>query len=332
MTINKDPPIACPCCSGMPYENCCKHFHDGDLPNNALELMRSRYTAYVFNIPEYIMQTTHPASPQYYADRSLWARKIASFSQHSSFDKLEILDHKEQGTLATVTFVAHVFQKEQDATFTEKSYFERVKGKWLYRNGQLAEGHAPNLITTGQIRLLPLAYYGDPILRKVADFIPEITDDIRILVEEMEETMNACNGIGLAAPQVHHSIRLFIIRKPIETGTDEFECGEVKVFINPEIEILSSNEEKWTTSEGCLSIPTIHADVVRPKEITVSYTNLEGKQIKEHVSGWEARVILHENDHINGILFIDRLETSLREKLDPLLENLKGRIHAGAEL
>lgn len=330
MTTKKDLPIACPCCSGLDYTECCEPFHDGALPKNALELMRSRYTAYVLNLPEYIMETTHPASPQYCVDRSLWTRKIADFSNRSSFNKLEILDHKEQDVLATVTFVAHVTQNEKDATFTEKSYFEKVKGRWFYRNGQLAEGHAPNLITTGQIRLLPLAYYGDPILRKVADSIPEITEDIRILVEEMEETMNACNGIGLAAPQVHHSIRLFIIRKPIETTPDTFECGELKVFINPEISFPS--EETWVTSEGCLSIPTIHSDVSRPKDITIEYTDLQGQRIKEHVTGWEARVILHENDHINGILFIDHLEKEVREKLDPFLENLKGRIHAGAEL
>lgn len=330
MITKQDPPITCPCCSGLNYTECCKRFHDGALPKNALELMRSRYTAYVLNLPEYIIQTTHPASPQYRTDRSLWIRKIAGFSNHCSFNKLEILDHKEQGALATVTFVAHITQDEKDATFTEKSYFERMKGKWLYRHGQLAEGHAPNLITTGQIRLLPLAYYGDPILRKVADSVSEITDDIHTLVEEMEETMNACNGIGLAAPQVHHSIRLFIIRKPIETGGGEFECGELKVFINAKIS--SPSDETWSTSEGCLSMPTIHGDVTRPKEITVEYTNLDGERIKERVIGWEARVILHENDHINGILFIDRLEKEVREKLDPFLEHLKGRIHAGAEL
>ena len=326
----KDSPTTCPCCSGLPYEQCCKRFHDGFLPEDALQLMRSRYSAYVLDLPEYVINTTHPASPQYCADRSLWTKKITDFSKNSSFERLEVLDFKERGTLAIVTFVAHLSQGGKDATFTEKSYFERIKGRWFYRNGQLAEGHAPNLITTGQIRLLPLAYYGDPILRKKADTVLEITDDIRKLVEEMQETMDACNGVGLAAPQIHHSIRLFIIRRPIETSEEDFECGEVKVFINPEISSLS--EEVWEASEGCLSIPTIYEKVSRPKAATVTYTNLEGDRIQERVSGWEARVILHEFDHIEGVFFIDRLDKEVREKLEPLLTHLKGRIHTGAEL
>jgi peptide deformylase len=184
-------------------------------------------------------------------------------------------------------------------------------------------------VTTGQLRLLPLAYYGEPILIKQADPINEITDDIKKLIEEMVETMDACDGIGLAAPQIHHSIRLFVIRTPIESD-GKLEAGEVQVFINPKLSLPS--EETWKASEGCLSIPTIRALVERPKEITIEYTSIDGSTIKKSVSGWEARVIMHEHDHIEGILFIDRLEETERSKLTPLLQNLEKRIHDGRAL
>lgn len=312
------------------YDNCCKLFHEGAIPENALQLMRSRYSAYVLNIPEYIIATTHPASPQYSENKFSWKRSISQFSRSSSFHKLEILDFKENKALATVTFTAYLSQESHEATFTERSYFEKISNRWLYRGGQLAQGHAPNLITNGQLRLLPLAYYGDPILRKKAEPIKEITADITKLVEEMIETMDACDGIGLAAPQIHHSIRLFVIRTPIEIDQDKFEPGEVKVFINPTLSLPS--EETWKAPEGCLSIPTLRCLVERPKEVTVEYANLEGKIIKQRVSNWEARVIMHENDHIEGILFFDRLNPEEQSKLMPFLENLEKRIHDGRAL
>lgn len=283
--------------------------------------MRSRYSAYVLNLADYIVATTHPASPNYSENKFAWKRSIAAFSKSSSFHKLEILDSREN----TVTFTAYLSQEDHDATFTERSYFEKIGNQWFYRYGQIEQGHVPNLVTTSQLRLLPLAYYGDPILTKKADPIAEITEDIKKLVQEMVETMDACDGIGLAAPQVHHSIRLFVIREPIETEQDRLEHGNVKVFINPTLSHPSS--ETWKESEGCLSIPTMRALVERPKEITVAYTTLEGKQLEERFSGWQARVILHEYDHIEGILFIDRLNEEDFQKLAPSLLSLKKRIH-----
>lgn len=323
--MDEDTKNLCVCFSGKKYEECCKPFHQGKLPENALLLMRSRFSAYVLNIPEYIIETTHPASPQYSDNKFSWKKNISHFSEHSSFHNLEILDFKERESLAVVTFTAHISQEDEDATFTEKSYFEKRNHKWLYRGGQLAQGHAPNLITTGQFRLLPLAYYGDPILRKKADPIPDITSSVRKLVEEMIETMDACDGMGLAAPQIHHSIRLFVIRKPIQTDDNKFELGEVKVFINPSLSFHST--ESWKAPEGCLSIPTISSLVERPKKVTVEYTSLEGKKVREEVSGWEAKVIMHEYDHIEGILFIDRLDSEEQLKLMPFLQNLEKRIH-----
>jgi peptide deformylase len=281
-------------------------------------------------LPAYIISTTHPASPQFCHDLTDWSEKISQFCSNTQFNRLEILSFEENDPFATVTFIAHLSQNKKDVSFTERSYFEKVKGKWFYRSGQLSEGRAPNLITTNQLRLLPLAYYGNPILRKVADSITHITDDVRTLVEEMIETMDACDGIGLAAPQIHHSVKLFVIRRPCEIDGGKIELKEVKVFINPKLSEPST--ATWKISEGCLSIPSIHAEVERPKEVTVEYSNLEGKRIIERVFGWEARVIMHENDHINGILFIDHLNEAQRKSLEPFLVSLHNRIHNGTEL
>ncbi len=320
----------CPCHSGKSYEACCAPFHKGKRPATALELMRSRFSAYALNLPDYIIETTHPGSPGYFEDKAKWREEISAFSKGTNFEGLEVLDFQEKEHLAMVTFVARLTQSEKDATFTEKSYFEKLRGKWYYRAGQLVDGHAPNLVTTNQMRVLPLAYYGNPILRQKADPISEITDSVVKLAEEMIETMDACNGLGLAAPQVHHSVQMFVIRRPIEDEMGHVDLGDAKVFINPKIS--EPSEETWTVSEGCLSIPSIHADVERPKEITVEYTNVEGKPVKERCSGWEARVIMHENDHIQGILFIDYLPEEKRAALEPYLKRMDQRIHDGTEL
>ncbi len=321
----------CPCSSGKLYEECCKPLHEGKVAENAEQLMRSRFSAYALNLPKYIIKTTHPSSPQYSKNKFAWKRSISQFSTAATFDKLEILDFKENKMVATVTFTAYITQDDADSTFTEKSYFEFLGGRWLYRSGRLEEGHAPNLVTTGQLKLLPLAYYGDPILRKVADPVGEITDEIRALAEEMIETMDACDGLGLAAPQVHHSIRMFVTRPPpAEDEAEKHALGEVKVFINPKI--TASSSETWRAEEGCLSIPAIHGDVKRAHEITVEYTDLEGKTKTETFSGWPAKIFQHENDHIDGILFIDYLDVQERQKLEPLLKNLEKHIHDGTEM
>lgn len=313
--------MACPCKSGNTYINCCKSFHDGTLSPTALELMRSRFSAYVLNRPAYIIATTHPSNPQFSWESKEWSKKISEFCINTDFKNLEILHNQEKSPFATVTFVVHLVQNKKNVFFTETSYFEKMKDKWFYRSGQLAQGRDTRLIPTHPLRILPLAYYGHPILRKVADPIEAITPDLRALVKEMIETMDGFDGIGLAAPQIHHSIQLFIIRKPVEAEGGKIEFKEVKVFINPKLSAPS--RETWKVEEGCLSIPSIQAEVERPKEITVEYLDLSGNPMKERVSGWEARVIMHENDHVNGILFIDHLEAKERQYLEPLLESLQ---------
>lgn len=317
----------CPCFSGETYEKCCKPLHTGKKAENALQVMRSRFSAYALCMPDYIIKTTHPASPEYLEDRAKWKRAISSFSQGTKFEGLDLIDFQENGNSAMVIFIAKISQKKRDESFTEKSFFEKIHGRWTYRIGHLLKGHAPNLMIVSQLKLLPLAYYGNPILRKVGEIVPEITDSVRKLIEDMIETMDACDGIGLAAPQVHHSVQIFVTRAPVDNKKG---LGDVKVFINPKI--TEKSKEKWTVSEGCLSIPAIHADVMRPSEITIEYTNLDGKQVIERCTGWEARVIQHENDHLNGILFIDYLSEEQKKELEPILSRMDKRIHDGTEL
>lgn len=125
----------CPCTSGLTYNQCCKRLHDGVLPENALQLMRSRYAAYALNNIDYIIATTHPKNPNYIQDKALWKSQISKFRLNSTFDKLTILEFKENKNVATVTFTAYITQNAQDATFTEKSSFEKIGDQWLYLNG-----------------------------------------------------------------------------------------------------------------------------------------------------------------------------------------------------
>lgn len=129
--------IPCPCCSGQTYEQCCQPYHRGSLPKNALQLMRSRYSAYALNNPEYIMATTHPANPKYKEDRAAWKLNIVEFSRITTFQKLEILDFQDQEPVSTVTFKAHLSRGGRDATYIEKSSFEKINNQWLYRDGQI---------------------------------------------------------------------------------------------------------------------------------------------------------------------------------------------------
>lgn len=181
---------------------------------------------------------------------------------------------------------------------------------------------------------LPLTYYGKPVLRKKCIRVEEINDEIKRLVGDMIDTMRTCNGIGLAAPQVNQSLAIFVTEVPIpvkkigkgssdknEEEHVEWESGKVRVFINPKI--LKYSDEQWTQDEGCLSIPGLYAPVTRPVTITVQATDLDGKVFEEEFSWLDARAIMHENDHINGTLFIDRIHGKLRKELEAKLNTIK---------
>jgi peptide deformylase len=168
---------------------------------------------------------------------------------------------------------------------------------------------------------LSLAYYGESILRKKCERVNEINEELRQLVNDMVETMMAHDGIGIAAPQVHHSIALFIINVPIPTENGHWLPPKLRVFINPKI--IAHSEELWGLEEGCLSIPTIYGTVHRPIKIKVEATDLDGNVFIEEFVGYEARAIMHENDHINGVLFIDRLHGKERKELELRLREIK---------
>ncbi len=168
---------------------------------------------------------------------------------------------------------------------------------------------------------LPLAYYGDPILRKKCTPVDEITDEVRELVENMIETVIDHNGLGIAAPQVKEDRRIFITNVPIEQPDGNWEKGELFVFINPEI--LSISDEMDYYSEGCLSIPKLYADVLRPIAITIQAMDIDGNIFEKEFTGLQARACLHENDHINGVLYIDRLDRRERKRFEKALREIK---------
>lgn len=126
----------CPCDSKLMYHKCCKQYHEGTLPAKAEALMRSRYCAYALGLVDYIMDTTHPEHPDYSTDKVRWKADLEAFSGHTRFDQLKIRDSTDGEQTATVTFTAFLRQADHDASFTEKSTFEKIDGKWLYKFGE----------------------------------------------------------------------------------------------------------------------------------------------------------------------------------------------------
>lgn len=168
---------------------------------------------------------------------------------------------------------------------------------------------------------LKLRYYGDPVLRKKGALIEQFDDQLRELANAMIEKCHELNGLGLAAPQVGKSLALFITNCPVPGPDDKWIPGQVRVFINPKI--LEVSEEKDTREEGCLSIPNLYEAVERPIAVRVKYQDLDGKELIEEYSGLEARCIMHENDHVNGVLYIDRIKGKRRKLLNPILDAIK---------
>lgn len=161
----------------------------------------------------------------------------------------------------------------------------------------------------------PVVVYGDPVLRKKAVDIPK-GEDISKLVADMYETMYAAEGMGLAAPQIGKGVRLFVVDTTMVE--DEPELKEFKqVFVNAEI--LETSGETASEEEGCLSIPNIREQVVRDTIIRMRWFDEKWNAYEDTFSGWRARVIQHEYDHIEGTLFIDHLNP-LRKRL------LKGKL------
>ncbi len=179
---------------------------------------------------------------------------------------------------------------------------------------------------------LPIVAYGDPVLRKVGKEIDADYPNLKKLIANMWETMYLANGVGLAAPQVNVPIRLFLVDTTPFADDEELSeeeqkslDGFKKVFINAFVD--QEIGEEWTFNEGCLSIPDIREDVKRKDTITISYLDENFENKKETYNGILARVIQHEYDHIEGILFTDKLSPLKKRLLKGRLANIsKGKI------
>ncbi len=168
--------------------------------------------------------------------------------------------------------------------------------------------------------VLPIVGYGDPILRRMAEEIEENDPELKDIIKNMWDTMYNANGVGLAAPQIGKSIRLFIV----DASTFEDEEPDLadfkRVFINPII--LEETGKEWPYNEGCLSIPTIREDVDRKPVITIEYYNEKWELLEETLIGMAARIVQHEYDHIEGKLFTDHLPALKKKLLKPRLDRI----------
>ena len=180
--------------------------------------------------------------------------------------------------------------------------------------------------------ILPILAYGNPVLKKKAKNISNDFINLNEFIENMWETMNNANGVGLAAPQVGLSFRIFIVdTSPFadseSMNKDEFELVSSfkKVFINPVI--INETGNKWDFNEGCLSIPEVRADVKRPETILIKYFDEDFNQHQQSFNGIIARVVQHEYDHIEGVLFTDKISPLKRKLLKgKLIDISKGKI------
>jgi len=185
--------------------------------------------------------------------------------------------------------------------------------------------------------ILPILQYGDPILRIKGKRIEEIDDRIRELAANMIETMHAAHGVGLAAQQIGEALQLTVLDisavedRPSTLILDGKDITDPRtamplVLINPEIELRGETE---VGVEGCLSFPEITADIDRAHSVTVRAQNLEGEPIEIEANGFLARAIQHEHDHLDGILFIDRMSSAAKAALSSRLKRLQKETKRG---
>ncbi|MEE3998854.1 peptide deformylase [Tenacibaculum sp. FZY0031] len=183
--------------------------------------------------------------------------------------------------------------------------------------------------------ILPIVAYGDPVLRKVGKEIDKDYPQLDKLIADMRETMYNANGLGLAAPQIGKDIRLFVIDASPFAEDDDLSEEEKEVFKNfnrvfINAKIIEEEGNEWAFNEGCLSIPTINEDVFRQEKVTIEYQDENFEKHTETLSGLPARVFQHEYDHIEGILFTDKLSSLKKRIIKKKLDNIsKGKVNAG---
>lgn len=171
---------------------------------------------------------------------------------------------------------------------------------------------------------LPIYLYGHPVLRKIAEPVTPEYPDLRKLVDDMFETMYRSDGVGLAAPQIGRSIRLVVIdASPV---ADAFpECADRKLtLINPEVEVVSSDTDATCSrAEGCLSLPGLSENVKRTEHIKLTWVDEDFKPHSEEITGFLARIVQHECDHLEGLLYIDHIspirKQLIRNKLNSIV-------------
>lgn len=181
--------------------------------------------------------------------------------------------------------------------------------------------------------VLPIVAYGDAVLRKVGTDITADYPNLKELITNMFETMEASHGVGLAAPQIGLPIRLFVIDaspfgedEDLSVEEQEFLKSFRKTFINAKI--IEETGDKWSFNEGCLSIPGVREDVLRHKKLTISYLDENFVPQELTVDGLAARIIQHEYDHIEGILFTDKLSAFKKRLLKGKLTDIsKGKVN-----
>lgn len=182
--------------------------------------------------------------------------------------------------------------------------------------------------------ILPIVAYGDPVLKRKAKDIPEDYPKLKELIANMYETMYGSFGVGLAAPQIGLSIRLFIVdATPFADDEDNLDADQIKflknfkhTFINPVI--LEETGDEWVFNEGCLSIPDVREDVFRKPNIKIEYYDEDFNKQTMELDGLAARVFQHEYDHIDGILFTDHLSALKKRLIKGKLTNIsKGKIN-----
>lgn len=172
--------------------------------------------------------------------------------------------------------------------------------------------------------ILPIYLYGQAVLRKPTEEVAPDSLDIKQLVEDMLETLTAADGCGLAAPQIGKALRMFIV-DGTALGEDYPDCTDFKqAFVNPEI--LEESEETASYSEGCLSLPGISENVVRPATIKVRYQDLDFQWHEETFTGFKARIVQHEYDHLEAHVFTDRISPIRKQFVRNKLTNIaKGK-------
>lgn len=175
--------------------------------------------------------------------------------------------------------------------------------------------------------ILPIVGYGDPVLRKVGVDISQEYPNLNDLITNMYDTMYNAYGVGLAAPQIGLAIRLFIIDTEPFSDSDDLSANEQEqlkgfkqTFINPKM--LIEEGEEWSFNEGCLSIPDVREDVYRNEKITIEYFDENFNKKTEVYDGLIARVIQHEYDHIEGILFTDKISSLKKTLIKKKLQNI----------